>query len=219
VIGLGRPDLELTDSEAVKRRFERDQPEVVIHCAAMSRGPLCEAEPDRAWRCNVEVVRQLRELCGDRRLLLMSTDLVFDGRKGGYREDDEVNPLTVYARTKVAAEELVRGMKGGLVVRTSLNHGRSDGGNRGFNEEMLAAWRAGRSLKLFTDEYRNPIGVPVTVRALWELAGGGGSGVLHVAGAERLSRWEIGERLAEVYGVGKGLMERTGLKEDRKSVV
>ncbi len=213
VIGLGRPDLELTDSTAVRRRFEKDQPEVVIHSAALSRGPSCEAEPDRAWRCNVEVVRCLAELCGDRRFLLMSTDLVFDGRQGRYREEDAVNPLTVYARTKVAAEERVRALKGGLVVRTSLNHGRSDTGNRAFNEEMLAAWRAGRRLKLFTDEFRNPIGVPVTVRALWELAQGSETGVLHVAGEERLSRWEIGERLAEVYGVGKDLMERSSLKD------
>jgi len=213
VTGLTRADLELTDTDVVSRWFEADPPDVVIHCAAMSRGPACEADPETARRWNVDVVRHLAGLMAGRRLLLMSTDLVFDGRKGGYREGDAVNPLSVYGRTKVEAEEWVRGLKGGLVVRTSLIHGTSRTRDRAFNEEMVRAWRAGRSLRLFVDEFRTPIGLEVLVRALWELAAGGEEGVLHVAGGERLSRWEIGQRLVEVHPEGVGRMEPVSLRE------
>ena len=82
------------------------------------------------------------------------------------------------------------------VVRVSLNGGNSPTGDRGFNEEMRRAWQAGRTLKLFTDEYRCPMPAAVTVRALWELTAQNKPGLYHLAGRERLSRWETGRLIA-----------------------
>ncbi len=194
---LCRADLELSDFAAVEARFNSDRPDAVIHCAAMSRSPDCQRDPVRARLWNVAVTEHLAALAGDRPFLFLSTDLVFDGRKGRYLEEDPVGPLSVYAETKVEAEIAVRRNPRHLVVRTSLNHGHSPTGDRGFNEEMLNAWRAGRELRLFTDEFRNPLPAEVTARALWELLAQEAFGVLHVAGSERLSRWEIGDALAQ----------------------
>jgi dTDP-4-dehydrorhamnose reductase len=196
VLGLSRSELELTDRAAVERRFALEQPDAVIHCAAMSRSPQCQSDPAGARLWNVEVTRHLAELFAGRRLACLSTDLVFDGASGGYDEDAPVRPLSFYAETKVEAESWVRRDPGHLVVRTSLNHGTSPTGDRGFNEEMANAWAAGRTLRLFTDEFRTPIPAESTARALWELLPRQEGGVLHIAGAERLSRWQIGQHLA-----------------------
>ena len=100
-----------------------------------------------------------------------------------------------------------------LVVRTSLNHGESPTADRGFNEEIRNAWKAGRVLRLFTDEYRNPLASMVTARALWELLAQEASGILHVAGAERLSRWEIGKALAGRYPGVEARIEPGSLRD------
>lgn len=194
---LRRSDLELTDFSAVERRFALDRPDAVIHCAAMSKSPQCQSDHAGARLWNVEVTRHLADIFGGRRMLFLSTDLVFDGQSGGYDEKAAVNPLSFYAETKVEAERIVLKHPGHLVIRTSLNHGISPTGDRGFNEEMTLGWRAGRKFNLFTDEFRTPIPAVCTARALLELVGQQVDGILHVAGAERLSRWEIGQVLAE----------------------
>lgn len=199
VTGLTRDQLDLTDFQAVRETFHRDDPCLVIHCAALSRSPACQAEPALARKLNVEVTRGLAELCADRQLVFLSTDLVFDGGGGHYVEGARTNPLSVYAETKLEAESVVLRNPLHLVIRTSLNGGVSPTGDRGFNEEMRRAWAAGRTLNLFTDEFRSPIGAAVTARAIWELAMQKACGVFHVAGAERLSRWDIGRLLASRY--------------------
>jgi dTDP-4-dehydrorhamnose reductase len=170
IIGLTRNELDLLDSAALERRFRADSPALVIHCAAISTAAACAKHPDIARQVNVEVTRTLTELCAATRLILLSTDLVFDGRQGNYAETDAVNPLNLYAETKVEAERVVLACPRNIVLRTSLNAGTSPTGDRSFAEQTHAAWRRGETLKLFTDEFRNPIGAGVTARAVWELA-------------------------------------------------
>lgn len=195
-IGLGRGDLDLTDFAAVRRRFLSDRPDAVVHCAALSKTTACQDDPRLARLLNIDVTRHLAELAAEIPLLFFSTDLVFDGCKGNYVEANRVNPLSVYAETKVAAEQIVLHNPRHTVLRTSLNHGYSVAGNRSFNEEMLQVWRAGRTLNLFVDEFRNPIPAEITARAVWELLQLNQPGLYHLAGAERLSRFEIGQLIA-----------------------
>ena len=82
------------------------------------------------------------------------------------------------------------------VIRTSLNAGLSPTRDRGFNEQMRQAWERGQKLKLFADEFRSPIPAEVTACATWELASRNQPGLYHVAGDERLSRWQVGQLLA-----------------------
>lgn len=196
VRGLTRPELDLTNFSAVEQAFTKDRPQLVIHCAALTRNPACTADPALARRLNVEVTRHLADLASDARLLLLSTDLVFDGRQGHYDESSAPNPQSIYAETKVEAERAVRRHPGHSVIRTSLNGGTSPTGDRGFNEELRRAWSAGRRLTLFTDEFRAPLFAGATARAVWELALAAQPGLYHVAGSERLSRFEIGKLVA-----------------------
>lgn len=199
VVALTRESLELTDFAAVTRRFRAEHPRLVIHCAAMSRSPDCQKNPGQAHRVNVEVTRILHELAAAIPLVFFSTDLVFDGKEGDYVETAKVNPLSVYAETKAAAEQIVLANPLHTVLRTSLNCGRSPSGDRGFDEQLCRAWQAGQTLKLFTDEFRCPIAAAVTARATWELVARNRPGLYHLAGSQRLSRYEIGRVVAEQH--------------------
>ncbi len=213
VVALTRQHLDLTDSPALRAEFKRQSPQLVVHCAALSKSTECEANPALARKLNVEVTARLAELAAEIPFVFLSTDLVFDGRAGDYDETAAVNPLSVYAETKVAAEQVVRANPKHTIIRTSLNGGTSPTGDRGFNEQIRRAWEAGQSVKLFTDEFRSPIAAGVTARAIWELTVQGRIGRYHVAGRERLSRWEIGQLLAARWPQLKPRLTPASLKE------
>jgi dTDP-4-dehydrorhamnose reductase len=194
VVPLTRAMLDLTDFPAVRALLRRQAPALVIHCAAMSRSPDCQANPGLARTVNVEATAVLAELAD--RLAFVSSDLVFDGRVGNYDESASINPLSVYAETKVAAERDVLANPNHLVIRTSLNCGTSPTKDRGFDEQLRRGWQAGETLRLFTDELRSPIPAEITARAVWELVMLKKTGIYHVGGAERLSRWQIGQLIA-----------------------
>lgn len=194
--GLTRSALDLTQADEVTQAFAKDRPQIVIHCAALSRNPDCDANPPLARRLNVEVTERLAQLSSAGRFVFFSTDLVFDGRQGNYVESDTLNPLSIYAETKVQAEGIVGQHPNSLVIRTSLNGGSSPTGDRGFNEQLRQAWKNQKPTPLFVDEFRCPIGASVTARVTLELALQSLRGICHVAGAERLSRHAIGELLA-----------------------
>jgi len=197
VRALARDQLDLLDFAAVGREFLKDKPQIVIHCAAISTIAGAQANPALARRVNVEVTGLLAELAAEIQFVFFSTDLVFDGRKGNYVETDATNPIHIYGETKLAAEGIVLSNPRHLVVRTSVNAGVSRTGNRGFNEQLRLALQAGQGMTLFTDEFRCPIPAVETARAVWELARKNCTGIFHVAGAEKLSRWQIGQLLVK----------------------
>jgi len=196
IVGLTRTKLDLLDFDAVRAAFREQQPGAIIHCAGMSKSPACQANPALARKINIETTALLAELAADIPFFFFSTDLVFSGCKGNYVEADDVEPLSIYAETKLAAEQIVLANPRHTVIRTSLNGGTSPTGDRGFNEQMRHAWQSGQTLNLFSDEYRSPIPAAVTARATWELLAKQRTGLFHIAGAERLSRAQIGEALA-----------------------
>jgi dTDP-4-dehydrorhamnose reductase len=201
VRALTRAALDLENFAAVREAFRKESPGLVIHCAALANTPACEKNPALARKLNVDVTAVLAELASDIPFVFFSTDLVFDGGAGNYDESAAVNPLSVYGKTKVDAERVVLANPKHTVVRTSLNFGQSPTGDRAFNEQMRRAVERGETLQLFTDEFRCPIGAVETARAVWELVAQNKPGLYHVAGSERLSRWQIGQMLAKHWGV------------------
>ena len=210
---LTRDQLDLLDFAAVRREFQKDRPQLVVHCAAVSSIAGTEADPKRARRVNIEVTKLLAEWAAGDQFVFFSTDLVFDGSKGNYAEADAHNPLHLYGETKAAAEQIVLKNPRHLVVRTSINGGISRAGNRGFNEQLRLALQAGKPMKLFTDEYRSPIPAIETARAVWDLANQNRAGLFHVAGAERLSRWQMGQLLVQRWPEIKTPIEAGSAKD------
>ena len=197
VRALARADFDLLDFAAVEREFKNDLPQIVIHCAAISTVNEAQKNPQLARRMNVEVARLLAGLSAGIQFVFFSTDLIFDGCRGNYVETDTPNPLHIYGETKFAAELIVLKNRHHLIVRLSINGGVSLAGNRGFNEQLWSALQSGPGMTLFTDEFRSPIPAVVTARVVWELAEKNCAGIYHVAGAEKLSRWQIGQLLVK----------------------
>src|SRR5215467_11236750 len=199
VLGLTRDQLDLTDQGAVTSVFRHHHPDLIIHCAALSRTKDCERDPDRAKRINVEATATLSDLARNIRFIFLSSGEVFDGATGWYCESDEPNPINEYGRTKLEAERVVLQNPIQTVVRIVLTAGTSDSGNRSFVEDMVTAARAGNTVTLYADEFRCPLPAGVVARALWDVAKQDNPGLYHLGGSERLSRWEIGELLLPWY--------------------
>ena len=212
IIPLTRTMLDLTDFAAVENRFRAEQPTLVIHCAAMSKSPDCQANPSLARKINVEATTHLAALAAEVDFVFFSTDLVFDGRKGNYTETASVNPLSIYGETKVEAEQIILENSRHTVIRTSLNSGVTQKHNA-YNEQMQAGWKNGQTLKLFFDEFRSPIPAAVTARATWELAGQQPLRVVSFGGKRALSRLAIGELSASRHPELKPRIETCSLRE------
>jgi dTDP-4-dehydrorhamnose reductase len=212
VLGFPVTRVDLAHPPAITAAFREAAPEVIIHAAAVARVDECRREPDKARRINTEGSRRLAELtaeCGGR-LIYVSTDLVFDGQLGNYREDDESRPLTVYGRTKADGETAVLTFPRTAAARLSLLYGRCLTGRTSFFDRMVVALREGRSITLFADEWRTPLDLPTAAKALIELARSEVTGRLHIGGPERLSRFEMGQKLADALGVSGGSIVAAG---------
>jgi len=183
-----RPDasterVEIRDREAVRELFHRLRPDVVIHTAYRQ-------EEDDVNTIGSENVALAAAAVGAR-LVHLSTDVVFDGRKGApYVEADPPCPVTDYGRAKAEAEGRVAAShSGALLVRTSLLYGGAEP-----SKHELAARNPG--FTFFTNEVRSPVHVSDLARALLELAELDVAGPLHVAGAEAVSRAEFAELIS-----------------------
>jgi len=195
VQGLTRADLDLTDRANVERTWQSIKPNAVIHCAALSRTKDCEQDPAQARRINVEVTAHLAQQSQDIPFIFLSSGEVFDGRTSWYGETDEPNPINVYGQTKLEAEQAVLQNSGHTVVRIVLTAGTSETGDRSFVEDMCRTAKAGKDVTLYADEFRCPLPAGVIARVVWELVDRKQSGLYHLGGSERLSRWDIGETL------------------------
>ena len=199
--------VDLTNADQVARCFDEAKPNLVLHAAALSSIAACYQAPERAEKINHLGTAQLAELASrsKARLLYVSTDLVFDGEKGNYREEDEARPLSIYARTKLAGEKAALAIDSSLVVRVSLLLGPSHQAERpNFFDQQRRTLLTGQSISCFADEWRTPLTHRWAARMLLNLlAEWEGTGLLHLSGPERLSRLDIGQRLALRLGVSQ----------------
>jgi dTDP-4-dehydrorhamnose reductase len=201
--------VDLEDEKGAFEAVRRDRPEIVLHAAAMAKPDECEREPERAERVNTGGSRAMARACAaiGARLVLVSTDLVFDGGAPPYAEDAPVRPLSLYGRTKLLAERAVlEGAPDAAVARVALLYGRPAIGGSSFSETLRTNWEAGRTTALFTDQYRTMISGANLAAALLELGHSDFRGLIHIAGAERISRFEFGSRLAARLGTDPTLI-------------
>lgn len=206
--GIPLRPIELTDGRAVAQALEDSDPEAIIHAGALSSADAVLRDPTRAREVNVEATRRLAEWAGSRgrRLVFTSTDLVFDGSRSWYREDDPALPVLEYGRTKHEAEAHVRSIPRGLVARLSLLFGPNPSGRPGFFDLAVEALRRGEPRSFFEDEYRTPLDYRTAALILARLAESDAVGTLHIAGRERISRFELMRRSAIALGLDTDLI-------------
>lgn len=176
------------------------RPDVVVNAAAVSEPAACDSDPVRSQRLNVDLPTWLAGLATrfGFRFLHLSSEQVFRGDRAPYRREDPVDPINLYARQKVAGELAVHAAAPlrAATVRAPLLAGNSPSGRRSLHERLLADWAAGRTPRLYVDEIRQVCHAGNLAAVLVELAQRPDlTGVFHWAGAEPLSRYELGLRI------------------------
>ena len=182
-------------------------PEVIVNCAAISAPASVDADPKLAEKVNVALPRLLAQLATHlgARLLHISSDMVFDGQSSeAYRSTDMPCPTNLYGQTKLMAERevLEHNPEDPVVLRIPILMGNSPGGQRSVHEKLLAAIHAGQRPKLFCDEIRQPCAASNVADVLLELSERRDlHGIFHWAGSEKLSRFEMGQRILKHFGL------------------
>jgi dTDP-4-dehydrorhamnose reductase len=199
--GLSWHSFDPLDTERLRAVVREVRPAALIHAAAIAGIDYCEANKEVAKEVNVDLTKELACLCreGRAKMVYLSTDTVFDGEKGLYREEDPPGPLNYYAETKVAAEQVVAAETDNCVVaRLSLVMGLPLlGAGNSFLSRMIPKLEEGQEVGVPAEEIRSPVDVVTLARALLELAGNDFTGRIHLAGNDRLSRFAMVQRIAE----------------------
>lgn len=206
--------VDLTDSSATRglfselfadRRSDRgsdSRPHAILHCAAAADVDWCEANPKEAEAINVGASVLLAEIAAsfNARFVYISTDSVFDGKRGGYVETDEPAPLNVYARSKLAAErEIQRRNSSSTIVRVNIY------GWNAQDKESLAEWilrrlEDGKDVPGFTDVCFNPLLANDLAATVFAMLQRELTGLYHVVGSERITKFEFARRVAATFG-------------------
>jgi dTDP-4-dehydrorhamnose reductase len=206
---------DLARPRAAEELLERTRPEVVIHCAALANLEACEAQPELAWRLNAVVPGELAEATAQAgiKLVHISTDAVFDGQRGDYREEDAPNPLSVYARSKLAGEEAVAQANPQAIIARVNFYGWSLNGTRSLAEFFYRNLSAGKNVKGFTDVLFCPLLVNHLVDLLLKMAEKDLKGMYHVVSAQHLSKYEFGCRIARLFNLNEKLITPASWKD------
>ena len=204
---------DLLDTEKLNKLFFKLKPDAVIHAAAVANIDFCQDNKTIAEKVNVGVTNTIAQLCKDNnsKLILCSTDTVFDGSKGNYAEDDSPNPVNYYAETKIKAEQIVAAASDkNIVARLSLVMGLPViGKGNSFLADTIEKLKKGEPVKFPENEIRTPIDVITAGVALVELAGNSFGGIIHLAGNTKINRFEMAKQIALATGFSPELIAGT----------
>ena len=199
---------DLLDTRSIAPAIQSARPDVVMHCAALASHEACEADPALATRVNVDATAAVAAACDDvgATLVYVSTDSVFDGARGGYRETDDPNPFSVYGASKLEGERAAReSTPDALIVRTNF-FGWSVTGQSSILEFFIAALRDGRTVSGYTDFVVTSIYTQHLMGALEQLVASEHRGVVHVASSDAQSKYAFGQLVAHEFGLGGGFI-------------
>lgn len=210
----GYTSLDITNQQEVRDLFQNFTPTVVVNCAAMTQVDDCETARDECWRVNSEAVETLARQClaTGARLVQVSTDFIFDGEDGPYREDARPNPLSFYGKSKLAGENAARGagLDRWAIARTVLVYGTGEGLSRSnFVLWVLDKLSRGEAINVVTDQWRTPTYAPDLAAGLEKIVRYDRTGIYHLSGREYLSVYDIARTVAEVFDFDPALVQPT----------
>ena len=204
--------LDTTSTTDVERVIDEARPDAVIHAGAFTNVDGAERDRDFAWASNAEATDILARACSAHgiRLVYLSTEYVFDGTAGPYRETDSVNPVGWYARTKEAGEQAVMAAGGSwAVARTTVVYGHAQHVRANFVFWLVGELRAGRRVRIVDDQVGSPTLAENLAEMVLALARSRENGIFNTAGADVLSRLDFSRQIAGTFGLDAGLMDPT----------
>ncbi len=202
---------DITDHDRTIMAITCAAPDAVIHLAAMTDVDGCERDPDTAFRVNRDGTRHIAEACAacGAHMTMLSTDYVFDGRSGPYKESDEPTPVNVYGRSKLEGERAAGSVLDRLaVVRISVPFGRKmPGAAHNFVSMIDERLAAGQPVRAVTDQFTTPSWMDELSRLVWTIVRDGVCGIVHHGTSDLVSRYDMAMALARERGYDERLVE------------
>ena len=200
-------DLDITNEYQVKTIIAENDPDIIVHLAAMTNVDGCELNPDQAYEVNVRgTVNLLNHFNG--KFVLLSTDYVFDGNEGPYSENDTVNPKNVYGKTKLEAERKVREFSADwLILRTNVVWNIGGKYKASFVDWLVEELDEGNQVRIVTDQWNNPTHTEDLGSVINELLKHDASGLYHYGSAEVLNRYDFARLIANIYNLDENLIK------------
>lgn len=196
--------MDITDLNSLKKVFEAEQPDVVIHTAAMTQVDDCESKKEECVALNITAVKNIAKLSSisNFRLVHLSTDFIFDGTKKMYKEDEEPNPLSYYGWSKLEAEKaVITNASNYAILRTVLVYGTVSDMSR--SNIMLWAYNTlkdGKKAKVVDDQFRTPTLADDLAQGCMLAALANGNDIFNIAGRDFIGIYELVEKIANMYG-------------------
>jgi dTDP-4-dehydrorhamnose reductase len=202
--------LDITNKSDVKSLVTSFRPDIIVNAAAMTNVDACETQRELAWKVNVVGVENLVEVARriDCLLIHISTDYVFDGRSGPYKETDRVNPINYYGKTKLAGENVI--LAGGIsstILRTIVVYGTGINVKNNFALWVINSLREGKNIRCVDDQVGNPTHVGDLAASVLNVIERECPGLYHIGGADAVSRNEFAVKAAEVFGLDSSLIQ------------
>ncbi len=188
--------------------ISKENPDMVINCAAHINADYCYEHPEEARQLNLSAAVNLAKVCRSLGcyFVQLSTDAVFDGEKGDYSETDSPNPIHLYGKTKLKAEEAIQKINSNYaIIRTTL-YGWNHQDKLSLSEWILSTLRNREKVTAFTDLLFTPISVNNLGRAIIELYEQSYQGIIHLGGSEKISKFDFARRVAKVFGEDESLV-------------
>lgn len=201
----------LYETEKLRNHIKSVKPDVVIHTAAAVNVDECEENPDWAYELNEETTKKIAEICDSLgiKMVYISSDAVFDGEKEElYKETDKVNPLNVYAKTKLGGEKWVLQYPDNIVFRTNI-YGQNIQNKKSFGEWIVSSLEEGKTINMFEDIDFSPILVSDLAEIIYKSLEKNLSGLYHVCATGCISKYEFGIKLKEIFGIDSGAINKT----------
>jgi len=202
-------EVDIANKEQVFGIFRKLQPNAVIHAAAETDVDKCETQKEHAWNVNVEGTRNVAEACAEvnTKLIHISTDYVFDGEKGYYKEEDKPNPISYYGLTKLEGERRVIALcKNYAILRTSVIYGWHPW-KQNFATWVISQLRQNKEISVVEDHYNTPTLADNLAELVLEALQRGLKGLYHASGSERISRYEFAKKIAESFQLDSSLIK------------
>ncbi len=215
-LNLQYEKLDFTNEENVKEMLQRHRPNIIIHAGAMSKPDECELNKEQAYLTNVTSTRYLLKQANRVKcfFVFISTDFIFDGVKGMYKEDDESGPVNYYGATKLLAENEVKEyVFEWSIVRTVLVYGHPKSGRDNILTVVAKGLQKGETLRIFDDQLRTPTYVEDLANAIRTIIEKRVTGIFHVSGEDKLSPFEMAIAVANYLGFDSDLIEKTNAED------
>ena len=196
---------DVSDKNRVEETLKKVNPEVVLHAAALTDVDKCEINKELAWKINVEGTKNIAEAVKTSRtfIIYISTDYVFNGETGRYKETDTPEPINYYVLTKSKAEEIVKDLSAEYcITRVSVIYGASpSAGKVNFALWLLNKLKRNEQAKIVTDQWNSPTLNTNMAEMTLEIIERKLTGTFHLSGATRISRYDFAKQIAKTFNL------------------